>query len=80
MGEEGNLTNYRYTGDYRFSTNPSGKLEIYNPNNRIVSSESDHEIVFMPINISLSGGKNRRKSKRKQRRSRKQRKSRKQRR
>ena len=80
MGEEGNLTNYRYTGDYCFSTNPSGNLEIYNPNNRIVSSESDHEIVFMPINISLSGGKSRRKSKRKQRRSRKQRKSRKQRR
>jgi hypothetical protein len=77
MGEEGNLTNYRYTGDYCFSTNPSGNLEIYNPNNRIVSSESDHEIVFMPINISLSGGKSRRKSKRKQRRSRKQRKSRK---
>lgn len=71
-GEEGNLANYRYTGDYCFAQNPVGNLTIYTTPNRIVSKESDHELVYLGVsmNPSYAGGRNKktRKSKRKSKR------------
>ena len=48
MGDEGNVENYKYYGDYCFAAN-GGKLTKY-PNMRNgPSNESDHEMVYMIV-------------------------------
>jgi hypothetical protein len=54
MSDEGNLNNYRYTGDYCFGYTPTDILQIYNPENRTVSNESDHELVYAGFEIDSS--------------------------
>ena len=54
MGDEGLLENYKYTGDYCFAHNSQSELQIYTKQNRIVSTESDHELVYLNVNITRS--------------------------
>lgn len=56
MGERGYLGNYRFTGDYCFTSvnniiiNP---LNIYRSEQRLLSNESDHEMVYLILEIQL---------------------------
>jgi len=46
LGPEGNIENYRYTGDKVFGLNPSGPLLLFPPGRSGPSTESDHEMVI----------------------------------
>ena len=56
MGERGYLGNYRFTGDYCFTSinntiiNP---LNIYRSEQQLFSNESDHEMVYLIFEINL---------------------------
>lgn len=60
MGDEGNIKNYRYTGDKIFVMTPSSDLTMVAPTNgEISSTRSDHEMVQMTATIPAAGGRRR---------------------
>ena len=44
--ERGYLNTYQFTGDYCMGLKPIQGLSIYRPNKELISSESDHEMVY----------------------------------
>ncbi len=67
---ESSINNYQYTGDYCLAVNPSTKMEIFRDSIAKQSSESDHELVYVTVNIPNEtemtfsfGGKRSRKNK-----------------
>lgn len=67
MGDEGKISNYRYTGDKIFAMTPSSDLTIVKPeNNEESSTRSDHEMVQMGVTIPLIADGGRRRNNKKQ--------------
>jgi hypothetical protein len=70
LGDRGYLKNYRFTGDYVLGKTPESDIQTYRPNGEVVSSESDHELVYATfripattINASAGGKRSSRKKK-----------------
>ena len=74
--EDVRVENYLYKGDKVFSSN-GGRLEMFGVELDKVSTKSDHELVFITSNVSSSGGKYSRKTKRNKKRMTKTKKNRK---
>jgi len=55
LGPEGNIENYRYTGDKVFGLRPSGPLVLFPPGRSGPSRESDHEMVIGMFEIPDGG-------------------------
>ena len=67
IGDEGNLENYKFYGDYVFGFNPKTPILFYKPQNQdSVSIRSDHEMVYatFPIPSVAGGGKKTRRKRR----------------
>lgn len=54
LGSEGDLVNYRYTGDKVFGLNPLSPMTLFRPVSRTASQESDHEMVIATYEIPES--------------------------
>lgn len=70
MGDDGAIANYRYAGDKVFGLSPDAEgMKMYRPDalKKVISEESDHELVYATFNVVApsAGGyrKNYRKSK-----------------
>jgi len=59
LGSEGDLVNYRYTGDKVFGLNPRSPMTLFRPFDRVASQESDHEMVIATYEIPDESPKNR---------------------
>ena len=59
LGSEGDLVNYRYTGDKVFGLNPRSPMTLFRPVSRTASQESDHEMVIATYEIPDESPKNR---------------------
>ena len=77
LGDRGKIENYRYAGDKVFGSYPITDMKIFRPDAKLISEESDHELVYAMYNDEMpnEGGRRRRRSTRKAKKSKQTKKS-----